>query len=551
MLYFFVFIVAMFITMVLTPPLMTAARRFALLDLPDERKVHAQPMPRIGGLAMAVGYVIPVLLWCSMSQLTLSLLAGIAVIIVFGVLDDRYALDYRAKFIGQFIAVFIVMFFGGVRINYVPFHGIEAISPGISIPLTVFALLGVTNAINLADGLDGLAGGTTLLSYALIGLLAYSAQDYQLVLLVLAMAGCITGFLRFNTHPAQVFMGDGGSQFLGFTLGVLVITLTQRSDPALSPAMPLLLLGLPLLDTFMVMSQRLYERRSPFSPDKNHIHHKLLALGFDHYEAVIFIYLLQTALVVMANAFRYESDLLNMALFSGIFIGTVVLLRVLMFAGWRAHRHHPTELATPIARAAQWLETPGLLGRYYVWFVAATLPLFLVATTVFTSNFPRDGVYTVLALLSISSFALLGQRQVNYVTFIDRLIGYAAITVIVYYQVTTRDASPSFQMFENLYYLLLLLALVFTFRFARPGVFNVTPLDILVLVVALLVPNVLGPILPVARAGELILKLFVLFYASELLLAQRRIRAQTLRNSVTALLALLMVVVILHGPDVS
>jgi UDP-GlcNAc:undecaprenyl-phosphate GlcNAc-1-phosphate transferase len=112
-----------------------------------------------------------------------------------------------------------------------------------------------------------------------------------------AVIGSIVGFLRFNTYPAQIFMGDGGSQFLGFSAGVLVVMLTQESNTALSPALPLLILGLPIVDTAMVMSQRLYERRSPFLPDRNHIHHKLLGLGFHHYEAVFLICVLQTLLV--------------------------------------------------------------------------------------------------------------------------------------------------------------------------------------------------------------------------------------------------------------
>ena len=154
-------------------------------------------------------------------------------------------------------------------------------------------LVGITNAINLSDGLDGLAGGVTFLSLAAIAVLTYIAVDAGFMLLAtMSIMGSILGFLRFNTFPARIFMGDGGSQFLGFSAGVLAILLTQSSNTALSPALPLLILGLPILDTLMVMGERIYEGRSPFVADRKHIHHRLLALGFHHYEAVVTIYAL-------------------------------------------------------------------------------------------------------------------------------------------------------------------------------------------------------------------------------------------------------------------
>ena len=207
-------------------------------------------------------------------------LCGIAVILLFGVWDDIRGLDYRLKFLGQITAVLIVVLYGGVVIRFVPLSGLEPLPDYVAIPFTVFALIGITNAVNLADGLDGLAGGITLLSLGMIGILAYPTGDTNVPLAAIAVIGSIVGFLRFNTYPARIFMGDGGSQFLGFSAGVLVVMLTQESNTALSPALTLMILGLPILDTGMVMAQRLHEGRSPFLPDKNHIHHKLLALGF-------------------------------------------------------------------------------------------------------------------------------------------------------------------------------------------------------------------------------------------------------------------------------
>ena len=152
MLSFFALIVAMFITMMLIPPLMRYAERFSFVDMPDPRKVHMAPVPRIGGVAMVIGAVTPMLLWADPSEEVRALLYGVGLILVFGVWDDRAALDFRIKFLGQLIAVFVVVHYGGVCIRYIPFHSFEPIPDYVAYPLTIFALLGVTNAINLSDG---------------------------------------------------------------------------------------------------------------------------------------------------------------------------------------------------------------------------------------------------------------------------------------------------------------------------------------------------------------------------------------------------------------
>ena len=289
MLYLFTFIVSLVISMLLVPPLIRLAPLIGAIDLPDARKVHTLAIPRIGGIAMIMGVIVPVLFWLPLDQKHISLLLAFSVLLFFGLWDDRSNLHYRIKFLGQLLAVIIMVLGGDVVIRNMPFLD-QPLPDFIAIPFTVFALVGITNAINLSDGLDGLAGGTTLLSFCMIAFMGFQSGNPDLVILCMAVAGAIMGFLRHNTYPARVFMGDTGSQFLGFSAGVFVIILSQTVNLAMSPVIPLLLLGLPILDTFAVMAQRIYEKRSPFSPDKNHIHHKLLSLGFDHYEAVLVIY---------------------------------------------------------------------------------------------------------------------------------------------------------------------------------------------------------------------------------------------------------------------
>ena len=258
---------------------------------------------------MAVGVFVPVAFWNLSDPFVRAYLAGAVVMVAFGIVDDCRGLAPKWKFLGQLAAALVVVFYGGVKI-----HTLGALLPEgtvlpewVCVPLTVLAIVGVTNAINLADGLDGLAGGICLLIFACIGYLAWQEEDIVIGLVALALAGSIFGFLRFNTYPASVFMGDTGSQLLGFSAVTLSLALTQGNTP-LSPFVPLVLLGLPILDTLSVMAIRIAKRRSPFTADMNHIHHNLMALGLQQGESVVTIYVLQMFLVASAFLFRFYSD---------------------------------------------------------------------------------------------------------------------------------------------------------------------------------------------------------------------------------------------------
>lgn len=519
MLPFFSFIVAMFISMMLIPPLMRSAQRYAFIDIPSARKVHDVPIPRIGGLAMVAGAVTPILLWVDQSRHVSGFLWGVAIIIAFGLWDDRKPLDYRMKFFGQLLAVLIAVFYGGIVIRYVPFCGLEPIPEPAAIGLTIFALLGITNAINLSDGLDGLAGGTTLLSIGTLSLLAFLVHDGELLILSMAVMGSIIGFLRFNTHPAQIFMGDAGSQFLGFSSGVLVIILTQQSSTVLSPSMPLLLLGLPLMDTFLVMSQRLFERRSPFKPDQNHIHHKLLKLGLDHYESVVVVYALQAFLVSMAYVFRYQSDVINVALFGGILVVIGGVFTLAYQYNWTLRSERASGRVSAVSRFAQKLKQHAILSRVPTAYAAISMLLFSLYAVSQMNAIPADGKITGLILWATAA-VLFACRWANpRFVLIERLLVYVAITTIVFYWCAGRTEPSGLLNLENLYFLTLGASVMVAHRFGHSRTFDVTPTDFLIILIALLVPTVTRTLFPQAYIGEVAIKTLVLFYAVELLLA--------------------------------
>lgn len=518
---FLSFITAMFITMLLIPPLMRSAHRLQIVDVPDARKVHTGAVPRIGGIAIVAGAVLPIVIWLSAKAEVTSLLLGMAIIFAFGIWDDRKDLDYRIKFFGQTLAVLVVVIFGGVAIQTVPMFDEQPIPWYFSYPLTMLFLLGITNAINLADGLDGLAGGTTLLSLGAIALLAYLDQNLDLLLISVAIVGSLLGFLRFNTHPARVFMGDGGSQFLGFSVGVLVLLLTQHDNAPLSTALPALLLGLPILDTAMVMVQRIREGRSPFSPDKNHIHHRLLALGFTHYEAVFTIYVAQSALVLAAFMMSYSSDAAILAVYLGFCIGVIAFFRYCTRSGWLLRGNADASAASVVGSTLKWLHS-GAEGRITYWASLAAsvlVAMYFVAVAATASEVSLDlGVLaTMMCAVHIIWLTLNRGRPFSW---LERACAYILCAVAGYLSSETHGLSLTETPLEMAFFMVLAAVVGIGFRFSMDRAFKINTLDFLVIFAVITVPNLPGQVLSLNNVGEFLAKLIVMFYAIELILTR-------------------------------
>lgn len=265
-----------------------------LLDHPDSRKVHLQALPRLGGLGIAGAVLITVALCVQMAPPVVAYLAGAAIVLLTGLLDDMVSIPPPMKFVGQIAAAFVFVSGGGGELttlgNLVGFGDIQ-LGP-LSLVFSVVAMAGVMNAINLSDGLDGLAGGISSIALVFFGLLAYTQHAWFTLAVILAVLGAVLGFLRHNSHPAKLFMGDTGSLFLGFTLAALAVRLATVTV-GLGPVKPVVLaviLALPIADTLWVMGNRLRHGENPFRPDKTHLHHRLMHLGLRHGEVVPVIY---------------------------------------------------------------------------------------------------------------------------------------------------------------------------------------------------------------------------------------------------------------------
>jgi UDP-GlcNAc:undecaprenyl-phosphate GlcNAc-1-phosphate transferase len=513
---FLAFLIALSITTACTPFLLRWAPKVGLTDQPGARKVHAVAVPRVGGIAMAAGILIPTLVASPWSPRLAGLLAGILVLLAFGVWDDRADLNYRLKFLGQFLAVALCMVIGDVRIESLTLDGRIHLPEAFSWGLTFVFLVGVTNAVNLADGLDGLAGGLALLCLCAMAVLGAICGNSTVTTIALIESGAILGFLRFNTHPARVFMGDGGSQMLGLSIGVLAILATQGESCAISAAQPLLLLGLPIVDTLTVMVRRVLAGRSPFTPDRNHIHHRLLDLGFAHHEAVICVYFLQVGLFLLAYFLRFESDLVIGAVFA-VFAGTLLLsLHWASRMHWRAHTGRALPIVSALLDRLRRPESSKTIIQAAGWIMGVGLALYATIVLVASSHVGGDIVFLCGGMLALL-FALSRTTAGGTLTWFERLAAYVSVILLVYLDQTLNVGGTVLSELKWLVIGVTALAAVARFALCEVRRFEVTALDVLIAFVALVIPNLPGFVsLPPDLPGG-ILKAIVLLYVVEMI----------------------------------
>jgi UDP-GlcNAc:undecaprenyl-phosphate/decaprenyl-phosphate GlcNAc-1-phosphate transferase len=511
---FLAFVVALTITAALIPVLVHWAPTIGLTDAPGPRKVHSIPVPRVGGLAMAVGLLLPTLITVQLTPSIRGLLLGLVVLLIFGTWDDRVTLGYRTKFAGQVLAAGLCMIVGNVHIGALMIGSVIVLPQSVSIFITFVFLIGITNAVNLADGLDGLAGGLVLLCLCAIALFAAMSGSATVAEMALIEAGAVLGFLRFNTHPARIFMGDSGSQMLGFSVGALALLATQGEASPLSAALPLLLLGIPIMDTLAVMLTRIRAGRSPFSADSNHLHHRLLALGFAHREAVLLIYLMQVALVLLAYFLRFESDSEVVIAFCG-FAGVVLgLLRRATRVGWRLRYLG---------------ESGGIRGYINGFTPAARIPtlalgvmttcLVLYATTVLASSRHVGADLGLMCLgMLIVLLLLTSWKAQRSLQWFERTATYISVVLLVYLDQTMPNKPPLLTTLSWTCVGITGAAALVRFWLSPTRRFELTTLDLIVLFIALVLPNLPGSIaLPADLPGG-IAKAVILLYVVEMLL---------------------------------
>ena len=332
-----------------TPPVKKFAHKVGAIDVPkDNRRMHKEPIPRLGGLAIFGGFLCSILIFGQLDKTMLCVLLGAIIIVSLGIFDDVLALGAKLKFVVQIVAAAIPVCVGDLQIklftNLNPFSDEAYFHLGIfAIPVTILWIVGITNAVNLIDGLDGLAVGVSSIAAITMLAVALLTENMMIAVTMAALAGACVGFMPYNLNPAKIFMGDTGSTFLGYMLATVSIMGLFKFYAVISFAVPFLILGLPIFDTANAIIRRVAAGRSPMSPDRGHVHHKLIDMGFNQKQAVAILYAISATLgltaVVLTSSGEVKAIILLLAVLVAIIVGACVIYGA---EHWGRHPHDGT-----------------------------------------------------------------------------------------------------------------------------------------------------------------------------------------------------------------
>ena len=287
------FVLSFALAFATTPLAKKLAFKIGAIDVPkDTRRVHKKPTPLIGGLAIFAGFCITTLFLYETDIEFIGMMIGAIIMVVLGIFDDKYGLPAKFKFIVQIVAAAIPVC-SGIRIERIilPFLESNGFEFGwLSYPITIFWIVGLTNAVNLIDGLDGLAAGVSAIASFSVFCVALIQGEFGIAILTAALVGSCFGFLPYNFNPASIFMGDTGSTFLGFVMAVISVSGLFKIHAIISFAVPFIAFGIPIFDTSFAILRRIKEHRSIMSPDRGHLHHRLMDRGFSQKQVVLIIY---------------------------------------------------------------------------------------------------------------------------------------------------------------------------------------------------------------------------------------------------------------------
>jgi UDP-GlcNAc:undecaprenyl-phosphate GlcNAc-1-phosphate transferase len=299
-------IVALVIVVALTPAVGGMARLLGAVDQPGGRRLHARPIPRLGGLALFFGVMVPSLAFLQLSSETRGLLLGMAVATTVGAIDDFRGLRPWEKLSGQ-VAAAVIPVATGIWIDHFtfPFVGVHGLSPWLGKPLTVAWIVAIMNMVNFLDGLDGLAAGVCAIAGGTFSVIALSLEKPNPAIVSAIVLGACVGFLRHNFYPARIFMGDSGAMLLGFVLATVAVEGLLKTAATVALTLPLIVLAVPILDTGFVVARRLKYRQAPWHADAQHLHYRFLNIGFSQRRATVTIWLWCATLAVAALGTKF------------------------------------------------------------------------------------------------------------------------------------------------------------------------------------------------------------------------------------------------------
>ena len=336
-------VAAAILSLLTTPVVRSLAFRVGAVDVPkDSRRMHSRPIPRMGGLAIFLGFLLSTLIFLPLNEELRGMLLGSVIIVILGIFDDIYALPAKPKFLVQIVAA-LVAATSGNWVEFLSNPNIFSSEPywelgWFSIPFSVLWIVGITNAVNLIDGLDGLACGVSTISSATLLVIALIVAEPEVAIITAALCGACAGFLPYNLNPAKIFMGDTGSTFLGFILATVSIQGLFKFHMIISFAVPFLMLGLPIFDTCFAIVRRVAKGQSPMAPDRGHIHHRLIDMGLSQKQSVAIVYMLTGVLGLAAVLLANNTGTKAFILFAAVFV-----VAVLGFAVIFGPHHRPPQ----------------------------------------------------------------------------------------------------------------------------------------------------------------------------------------------------------------
>jgi len=500
----------------------------------------------MGGVAMVAGVVLPLLFFTPLDRTMLAFLVGVLIVAATGFLDDVYRIPPAAKFAGEILAATAFIFIGGVWIQeFGDLFRTGEISCGRFGPiLTILCMVGVMNALNLVDGLDGLAGGIAAIAAIFLGLFAYLGGDSVPQWILFALVGSLFGFLRYNTHPAKLFMGDTGSLLLGYTLSATAVVLV-RNDHAgihLAPVTVAAVLALPITDTLLVMVRRLRHGQNPFWPDRTHLHHQLLELGLPHAVVVRILYLSTAAFGVQAWLLHGAPEWVQ--------FGQVILLAALVHGTvYGLHRFGlrwdggSKPAPSPADRAGTAMER--LLGKS-VWWVTAAIAIGLVVPIFALPVLPRVVGGIAMAVLVFIGAMFPWREHLHRSSVVNGLIGFACFCLLALLQAA--PGSPSWvPAYIAVMSAAVLLWVLLKMKYCgHRGIVQISAFEMLLLGVVLFFALVLVPALHLGEGLRRMLLAVCMESAAFLLAMKILVRRRPHRNSwiAVALLGALALIVV-------
>lgn len=339
---FLIVIVTFFISALIMPIIKKVAKHVNAIDMPEDRKVHDKPMPRLGGLGIFISFLFGYILFAESSVIMLSILIGGFIIVMLGFVDDINPVSAKYKFLVQIIAAAVVVFYGNLVLGEITMLGLNFSFPApLNYIATIVFIVAITNAINLIDGIDGLAAGVSSIYFTTIAIIAFilNLTNGLDVILSLILLGSTLGFLVHNFNPASIFMGDSGSLFLGFNISIIAL-LGFKATTLTSLVIPIVILAIPIFDTTLAIFRRLLKKQSIGTPDKEHLHHQLLKMKFSTRVTVLIIYAINILFAAVTIFFVLGDQ--DVAMF--IYIMLMILLLFIVVKTDILYRHDENNL---------------------------------------------------------------------------------------------------------------------------------------------------------------------------------------------------------------